>query len=159
MKKQWGMRIFAVMLFMMPLANKNKPPARAFDLIRATEIRRDLDFLASDSLKGRNTPSPELKIAAKYIAHQFEESGLQPVKGSYFQPFKVSRVRLGKENSLTISKNGQAVSYRIKRDFMPYDMTASASVDAPLVFAGYGITAPEYHYDDYDGLDVKGKVV
>jgi hypothetical protein len=127
--------------------------------ITATDIRRHIDFLAADSLMGRNTPSPELDRAAKYIAGEFKRYGLKPVQGSYFNDFNVSTVRLGKENNLAITTSAGERVYEIKKDFMPFDMTGSKAVNASLIFAGYGITAPEHDYDDYGGLDVKGKIV
>ncbi len=137
----------------------NTPPREALEAIRAGDIRQHINFLASDSLKGRNTPSPELDRAAEYIAGEFKRYGLKPVNGSYFNPFNVSQVKLGKENALVVTTAGREVAYSIKSDFMPFDMTASKDVTASLVFAGYGITAPEYGYDDYAGLEVTGKIV
>jgi hypothetical protein len=146
------------LLFITP-GNDTPPPREALNAISAKDIRRHIDFLASDSLMGRNTPSPELDRAAQYIAGEFERYGLKPVNGSYFNEFNLSTVRLGKENDLTITTAAGEKTYEIKKDFMPFDMTASKSVTAPLVFAGYGITAPEYGYDDYAGLEAKGKIV
>ncbi|MDZ7343023.1 MAG: M20/M25/M40 family metallo-hydrolase [candidate division KSB1 bacterium] len=141
-------------------SKKNSPPPReALDAIRPSDIRQHIEFLASDSLKGRDTPSPELDRAAQYIADEFKRHGIKPVKESYFHAFHVSKVRLGDENRLALTKRGQEQAFAIKKDFMPFDMTASASVTAPLVFAGYGITAPEYGYDDYAGLEANGKIV
>jgi len=136
-----------------------KPPKEALDAIRPADIRQQIDFLAADAMMGRNTPSPELDRAADYIAKEFQHYGLRPVNGSYFNEFQVGTVRLGKENLLAISVSGSEQEYAIKKDFMPFDMTASTSVIASLAFAGYGITAPEYDYDDYADLGVKGKVV
>jgi hypothetical protein len=151
---------FSVVLFLtIPISNTPPPPREALDAIRASDIRRHVDFLASDSLKGRDTPSPELDRAAEYIASEFKRYGLKPVNGSYFNDFHVSKVRLGKDNTLAITARGQEQIYAIKKDFMPFDMTASKTASASLVFAGYGITAPEYDYDDYASLDVKGKIV
>ena len=140
-------------------ASNNNPPREALDAIRAEDIRRHVDFLAADTMKGRNTPSPELDRAAEYIASEFKRYGLKPVNKSFFADFHLSTVKLGQENSLAITVAGQTHTYTIKKDFMPFDMTASKSVDSPLVFAGYGITAPEYGYDDYAGIDAKGKIV
>ncbi len=155
-KVLWAMAI-AVSLF--GFSGRRTPPPDALNLIRPDVLREYIDFLASDSLKGRNTPSPELKIAAHFIADHFREYGLQPVNGSYFQEFKVSRVRLGERNHLIITINGEVHRLKIRREFMPFDVTGTRAVKGPVVFAGYGITAPEYGYDDYAGVDVKGKIV
>ncbi len=146
-------------IFFLAFSGKLPPLRDALNLIEAADIRQHLDFLASDALMGRDTPSPHLKKAARYIADRFQEYGLAPVQGSYFQKFRVSRVRLGKENHLTVIRNGEETPYRLKKDFMPLDLTGSKAVEGELVFVGYGITAPEYQYDDYAGVDVSGKIV
>ena len=122
-------------------------------------LKRNIEFLASDSLKGRDTPSKGLDSAAAFIANSFREMGLPPVNGSYFQPFSMCYKNLGEDNHLIVSRNGSDSGYRIKYDYMPFDITGNLGVEGELVFAGYGITAPEYHYDDYQNIDVKGKVV
>jgi hypothetical protein len=133
--------------------------SRALSSITLEEMRAHMFFLASDSLKGRNTPSPELDTAAAYIARTFQRNGLRPINGSYYQPFHLDIVSLGESNDLKIVKQGSERGFQIKTDFTPFEMTANRSVTAPLAFAGYGITAPEYKYDDYSGIDVKGKIV
>jgi hypothetical protein len=122
-------------------------------------VRAHLMFLASDSLKGRNTPSPELDTAAAYIASVFQKAGLKPVNGSYFEPFTLNRISLGDTNTLRILAGGTSHTFALKDDFVPFDMTGDRISTGDVVFAGYGITAPELKYDDYEGLDVKGKIV
>lgn len=129
------------------------------DIITPALTKEYITFLASDSLKGRNTPSPELDSAAAYIASEFARWGIKPVNGSYLQKVNLGIVNLGSENHLKLKYNGKDLSFKIKTEFTPFEMTANKEVNAPLVFAGYGITAPEYNYDDYEGLDVKGKIV
>jgi hypothetical protein len=136
-----------------------KAHATAAEVITPDLIRRHIFFLASDSMKGRNTPSAELDSAARYIAENFRSDGLQGVGGSYFEKVGLAIVALGEENYLKITKDGLDRSYAIKTDFMPFDLTASREVSGAVVFAGYGITAPEYRYDDYKDIDVHGKIV
>ncbi len=126
--------------------------------ISAENIRENLSFLASDSLKGRNTPSPELDIAGEFIAEKFKQYGLKPVGGSYFQKVEFIKVDLGEENHFILSKNGEEVKFEIGSDYVPYNF-GDGEIEAGVVFAGYGITAKEYGYDDYDGIDVRGKIV
>ncbi len=152
----WGVGCLSLFFF---AGSDNNPPREALQAIRAEDIRRHIDFLAADAMMGRNTPSPELDRAAEYIASEFKSCGLKPANNSFFADFQVGTVRLGNENSLAITIKGQTLHYAIKKDFMPFEVTASKSVDAPLVFAGYGITAPEYGYDDYAGIEVKDKIV
>jgi aminopeptidase YwaD len=121
----------------------------------------DVKFLASQQLRGRGDGTPELEKAADFIAGQFRKFGLKPVNGSsYFQDFPVTvSGKLGSANTLrwTGPAGGQAL--KLTDDYMPFPFSASAKVAGGVVFAGYGITAPEYHYDDYASLDVKGKWV
>lgn len=153
---------FVVLFVIVPVgcsARISRFPGIALDRIREDDVRKNLFFLASDSLKGRNTPSPELDTAAAYIAREFEHSGLRPVHGSYFQRYSLNIVNLGDTNELSIRTSSGEHAYRIKTEFTPFEITANRQVRAPVVFAGYGITAPEYRYDDYAGIDIKGKIV
>lgn len=114
-------------------------------------------FLASEELKGRANGQPELEKAAKYIAAEYKKLGLKPAFGStYFQPFTVTTsAKVGPKNKLTA--NGKKL--KAGEEFLPLNFSSSEKFSAPVVFAGYGITAPEYKYDDYAGLDVRGKIV
>lgn len=156
-------------------------PVSSLKIISVEDAKTHLNMLAADSMAGRNTPSPQLDIAARYIADRFKEYGLQPLHGSYIQPYNVSRINLGKENSFAISRTHSSTgtifntttgetktntisvtddsSMVIKTDFVPYDFTAGTVDSGEVVFAGYGITAPEYKYDDYAGIDVNNKFV
>src|SRR4051812_2644431 len=118
----------------------------------------DVTYLASDALKGRGNGSPELDQAADYIAGKFREAGLQPAgdNGTYFQNFEITTgAQLGAKNELQIA----GAKPRINEDFVPILFSNTAEFDGPLIFAGYGITAPEYMYDDYGGIDAKDKIV
>ena len=134
-------------------------PSTGLEAITPELIHRHVFYLASDSLKGRNTPSPELDTAAQYIARQFSRAGVQPVGGSYFQRVRLDIVSLGATNALRVQHGGKETSYDIKTSFIPFDMTGDKRARRPVVFAGYGISATEYHYDDYASVDVKGKIV
>ena len=131
----------------------------ADEIITPELMKKHIYFLASDLMMGRNTPSPELDSAAHYIAGVFKASGLQPVNGSYFEKVGLGIVSLGEENYLKVDKDGAEQSYKIKNEFTPFDMTGNAEVKAPVIFTGYGITAPDYKYDDYKDIDVHGKIV
>ncbi|MBZ5601897.1 MAG: M28 family peptidase [Acidobacteriia bacterium] len=107
----------------------------------------DVNYLASPELKGRATGSPELEKAADFIARKFKSFGLKPDE----QPFPViTGAHLGPKNSLDAFPSS---------DFQPFSFSSSGSITAPVVFAGYGITNPDVHYDDYSGIDVTGKIV
>ena len=119
---------------------------------------KDVTFLARDEMKGRGNGMPELDIAADYIAEQFRLAGLTPKgeNGTYFQPFEVTTgAELGAKNELAVA----GTALKINDDFVPIMISNTAEFDGPLVFAGYGITAPELNYDDYAGIDVTDKIV
>lgn len=118
-------------------------------------------YFASPELKGRGSGSRELEKAAAYIERQFKQDGLKSIPGNgYYQPFSVTvNARMGPRNRLEWSSNGSAHPLRLREQFGPFNSSSSGTVSSGLVFAGYGITANEYHYDDYAGLDVKGKIV
>jgi hypothetical protein len=131
----------------------------ADSVITTDFMKQNIYFLASDSMKGRNTPSPELDSAARYIAAFYKSNGIQPLNGSYTEKVGLSVVSLGDDNFLTIKKDNAERSYTIKSEFTPFDMTGNKEATGTLVFAGYGITAPEFNYDDYRNIDVHGKIV
>ncbi len=138
------------------------PPARlGSGEISSQRYIEDVRFLSSEALKGRGTGSPELEKAAKYIAQQFRKAGLQPAEGkSYLQAFTVStNSHLGPANRLEYSLAGEQKILKLGQDFTPFNFSGNGKVSGEIVFAGYGITAREYNYDDYANLDVKDKIV
>jgi hypothetical protein len=138
--------------------------------IDADRLLDHIKFLASDDLKGRASGSPELERAADYIAQQFRAIGLRPGgdDGTWFQPFAlVAGVNVGAGNSLVISDKGRSVKFSIGSTYYPLSAIPNESTNVPsdqedkvpLVFAGYGLVAPERNYDDYAGINVNGKAV
>ncbi|MDP9055249.1 MAG: M28 family peptidase [Acidobacteriota bacterium] len=118
-------------------------------------------FLASPEMRGRESGSPELEKAARYIAGQFKAAGLKPVEGkNYLQAFEVTTsAKLGKTNRFDFTSGSDRESLLAGKDFVPFNFSSRGHAAGAVVFAGYGITAPEYNYDDYAGLDVHGKFV
>jgi hypothetical protein len=128
----------------------------------ATDLLEIVKTLAAPEMAGRATGSPGMERAARYIASEFERAGLRPGgdEGSYFQTFDVvTGIRLGEENRLRLRQGERAQEYQVGRDFTPFSFSDSGKVQGEVVFAGYGITAPELQYDDYAGLEVTGKIV
>ncbi len=125
----------------------------------ATEIRNHLDYLASDQLLGRNTPSPGLDTAAEYIIARFKELGIKPAGNSYRHTIGLQRQHLGSGNSMTLTISGKTTDIPLKSGFIPFLFSADTTVESAIVFAGYGITDTAWGYDDYRGLDVKGRIV
>ena len=128
----------------------------------AKEFLDPIKYLASHKLKGRGDGTPELDKAAHYIAHGFRKYGLRPDgdNGSYLQHLTITvGAKLGPNNSLIYEVSGTHQGLTVSQDFLPFSFSESVELRAPLAFAGYGITAPEFQYDDYQGIDVKGKIV
>src|ERR1017187_5962827 len=121
----------------------------------------DIKFLASPEMRGRESGSPELEKAAQYIASQFKSDGLKPVQGkSFLKAFEITTsARLGKTNRFDFTAGPDKASLQPGKEFVPFNFSSRGSASGGVVFAGYGITAPEYNYDDYAGLDVHGKFV
>lgn len=126
--------------------------------ITAGELKADVYYLASDSLKGRKPGTPEGDLAAKYIREQFKASGLKLIADNGFQYFEiVTDVTLGEKNFLAF----QGYNGTVKKDFIPLVFSSNGEVNAPVVFAGYGfdIDQDSLEWKDYEGIDVKGKWV
>jgi len=136
---------------------------KAMEKVQAEGIREHVRQLADDRLQGRDTGSPGADLAADYIAAQFKQLRLKPGgdEGSYFQKVPFVRSRMDFEAShLVLHTPGDETTLQLGKDLLVNGpVRTEASLRAPLVFAGYGITAPEFKHDDYAGLDVKGKLV
>jgi aminopeptidase YwaD len=129
--------------------------------ITADEIKANVFYLASDEMKGRFTGSPEERKAGEYIKSEFEFYGLKPAfDGKWFQEFPfVERVELTPANSIKAVVDGMQFDLRAGKDFTTVAYSGTGKVTGEVVFAGYGISAPKLNYDDYTGIDVKGKIV
>ena len=130
--------------------------------IRSGEMRRHVGFLASDALGGRDTGEAGVARAEEYVAREFERYGLRPIPGreNFFLDLTLYRAAFDRERtSLSVTLGGESVAVRAGVDFRPFPFSDDGTTEAEIVFAGYGITAPELDYDDYAGLDVEGKLV
>ena len=127
----------------------------------ATRYLNDIKSLAAPEMEGRGAGTKGLTRAEHLIEKRYKELGLEPAGlNGYAQPFTVvTGARLKSDNHFVIQADGSKNDLKIDQDFVPFSFSASGQVAAPLVFAGYGATADEFHYDDYAGLDVKDKIV
>jgi hypothetical protein len=165
-------------VFSIPLswaAPQSQPQAAAVDIeqkllaamhtIRSQPLYDYVRELASEKYGGRLTGTEEFNLCARWVAGLFQKWGLQPAgdKGTYFQAFPdpYTLIFPGCELVLNIPwKEGLIKkSYRYEDEFIPGGTSASGDVTAEVVYVGYGISAPELGYDDYRGVDVRGKIV
>lgn len=138
-------------------------PESAADALSGDRIREHMQTLSSDEFLGRGPGQPGGDMAAQYIADGFREYGLQPVEGSFFQAVPMigtTPVPASVELSFTGPSGSTRPAYLDEMVFYAGDpMGAPVAVEGELVFAGYGITAPESQWLDFEGVDVAGKVL
>ena len=145
-----------------PVAAQQRAPRN--ESIRQEDLRADLFFVAADSMRGRLTDTEENRATADYIRSRFERMGLKPAapNGSYFQTYNLMTATLPADADANVLEigGGDSGSRRLRagQEFYPHRFSASGVAAAPVVFAGFGISAPQFGYDDYRG-DVKGKIV
>lgn len=125
------------------------------------QLARDMNFLAADALEGRDTGSPGMYEAAEHIRKRFYEAGLVAPKKlpDSFQTFQLpSPPELGDDNSLaTVLPQGKQ-TWKLEEDYIPCSFGGEGAFSGPVVFCGYGIADPEQNYDEFAGVDLKGKV-
>jgi len=130
---------------------------------RPEALRAHMRFLADDLLEGRGTGTRGYRIAAEYVAAQFEGAGLAPGAGSsYFQTVPFLKTVVSPESTVTLTPDsGSPVTLRFGDAFVTYGdpLNASKNIEAGVVLVGFGVTAPELKVDDYAGVDVRGKIV
>ncbi len=134
-----------------------------YHTIQSRRIQSTLQFLASNHFNGRATGTPEAELTAAYIASVFQRQGMKPPAGSgdpYVQRFElVQAVPRGESRASIEIAEGANLTLKMGEDFLPAPWGPdSEEVRGRMVFAGYGITAPELKYDDFARLDMKGKI-
>lgn len=138
--------------------------SRGLTEITLGQLQAHLAYLADDARLGRMTGTQGYRDSADYVAMQFEQLGLEPAgeDESWFQQVPLTAGRIDVDSAtVTLHKDGNDNGLEWKKDFvMGGDaVRAETSVTAEVVYAGYGIHAPEMGYSDYDGIDVNGKIV
>lgn len=136
---------------------------RAMQAIDPAKVRYHVRFLSLDLLEGRGTGARGGNIAAEYMGTQFALLGLKPAgdHGTYMQRVPLVAITTQPQSTFAlVAKNGKTLNLRKDDDFVATNesLTPEVEVEAPIVFVGYGINAPEYHWNDYQDADVKGKV-
>jgi Zn-dependent M28 family amino/carboxypeptidase len=147
---------------------QTKGAARPYDKVNANidpeRMRQHVRFLSHDLLEGRGTGQRGGDIAAEYIATQLALAGVKPgaANNSYMQPVPLVGITTLPDSTFTFTTaKGQQMPLKFKDEWVGYNetLTDRSDVDADVVFVGYGIEAPEYKWDDYKGVDVRGKVL
>jgi len=134
------------------------------DPLLQQRLQAHLEFLADDLLRGRQPGTDGYNIAAAYVASQFRQLGLQPAgeNGGFYQPVPLrSALQLAGSARLAVLRDGASHPLKFVDQFYtgPSEAHTQSDITAPMVFAGYGIDAPELDYDDYADIDATGKVV
>ena len=134
--------------------------AAGFEAIQVRDLRADLTFLSSGVLEGRMSLALGSDVAIQFIAAEFAKAGLVPaIGGSFLQPVPLIEYLPDVQHTqLTLHRGAKAERYAFLEDFVGF-FPRDVEVEGPVVFAGFGITAPQFHYDDYAGLDARGKIV
>jgi hypothetical protein len=137
---------------------------RAAEMIREGALRAHIRYLADDLLEGRGPGSRGDLLAQRYIAAQFELMGMKPAApgGGWFQPVPLVGVTTHVPETVSFRKGDTSVALRYRDDLIATSGLVKHKVsvrDAEVVFVGYGIQAPEYQWDDFKGVDVRGKVL
>nr|WP_240731687.1 M28 family metallopeptidase [Hymenobacter radiodurans] len=137
--------------------------AASTDTISSASISKYLQAVSSDEMMGRKPFTVGEERSTKYLADQFKQLGLKPgPDGSYFQAVPLVEITGTPAATMQIKGNGKSLNLQYKTDFVAFTQREQPQVavtNSPLVFAGYGVVAPEYGWNDYAGLDVKGKTV
>ncbi|PKV62818.1 M28 family peptidase [Pontibacter ramchanderi] len=142
----------------------DKPVEKSLKKVKPNDIKAHVKYLADDRLLGRKPGTEGYQMAVDYVVEHYKKAGIEPggENGTYLQLVRLRQAFPGKEASMTLADaQGTALQLGYNKDFSiyPHAEEQSVQVEAPLVFAGYGISAPDLGYDDYAGIDVAGKIV
>jgi Zn-dependent M28 family amino/carboxypeptidase len=139
------------------------PSKEALETIKVDALMEHVKELSSDDYEGRAPGSRGEEKSIKYIADEFKKAGLAPgnTDGTYYQKVPLVGITTDQDTELDIKAAGKDLDYKFGEDFVARTTRAveGTSFDADMVFAGYGVVAPEYKWDDYKGMDVRGKVL
>jgi len=147
----------------MPATTSSSKPSGAVPAISASALRAHAEFLSSDLLEGRATGSRGFDLAAAYVAAQFLQSGLTPAgdEGTYLQAVPLVEATVVLPGSSAVLRRGDgSIEFDFGKDYLPSAnfFNANTTVSAPLAFAGFGIEAPEFKYNDLAEVDLEGKI-
>ena len=161
MRKQNSIWRTVLLLFVAGMLSAATPTTTAVGQADAQRFIEDIKSLTQPKMEGRGNGSKGLVRAEHVIADRYKKLGLEPAgKNGYLQSFVVTTgAKLKGKNHFVVQNGGVKSELKMNQEYEPFSFSASGSSSAPLVFAGYGITADEFSYDDYAGVDVKDKIV
>jgi hypothetical protein len=142
----------------------DKPVEKSLKKVKPNDIKAHIKYLADDRLLGRKPGTEGYQMAVDYVVEHYQKAGIEPggENGTYLQLVRLRQSFPGKEANMTLADSlGSEMQLTYNRDFSvyPHAEEPEVNLEAPLVFAGYGISAPDLGYDDYAGIDVTGKIV
>jgi len=163
--KCWSF-VFLLSLFFVVLAGCSRAPSLPDAALRsfsADALMTDIRTLSSDEFEGRGPGSKGEQLTIRYLEDKFRGMGLEPGNpdGTFLQKVPLVGIRPDAGMKLVFSGRGRSVTSQFQKDFVAWTkrVVDSSAIDAEMVFAGYGVQAPEFQWDDFKGVDVKGKVI
>ena len=155
--------VVAVFAALSACSHTPSPPNGALDSFSGDRILNHIRVLSSDEFEGRGPGSKGEELTIKYLEDQYRAAGLEPGNpdGTYLQNVPLVGITPDPAMKLTLTGHGQTLEPKFEDDFVAWSkrVTETSSVDADLIFVGYGVQAPEFQWDDFKGMDVKGKIL
>jgi Zn-dependent M28 family amino/carboxypeptidase len=144
-------------------ARRPTSPEPALNSISGDRMLVDIRTLSSDEFEGRGPGSKGEELTIQYLQNQFRNAGLEPGNpdGTYLQSVRLVGITADPQMKLTFAGHGRSLVPKFPSDFVAWTkrVVDTSAVDADMVFAGYGVQAPEFNWDDFKGVDVRGKVL
>jgi Zn-dependent M28 family amino/carboxypeptidase len=169
MKSMWASRLLKFMAVTAALSGLSScshapsAPSAALASFSGDRILAHIRTLSSDEFEGRGPGSKGEQLTIKYLQDQYSAAGLEPGNpdGTYLQSVPMVGITPDKNMKFTLAGHGQTLQPKFETDFVAWSkrVTETSSIDADMIFVGYGVQAPEFQWDDFKGVDVKGKVI
>jgi Zn-dependent M28 family amino/carboxypeptidase len=163
--KGWSF-VFLLSLFFVVLAGCSRapsPPDAALRSFSADALMTDIRTLSSDEFEGRGPGSKGEQLTIRYLEDKFRGMGLEPGNpdGTFLEKVPLVGIRPDTGMKLVLSGRGRTLTSQFQKDFVAWTkrVVESSAIDAEMIFVGYGVQAPEFQWDDFKGVDVKGKVI
>ena len=162
-RSHWLGLLVAASVVLIGCSSAPSAPDAALRSFSADRLLGHIRTLSSDEFEGRGPGSKGEQLTIKYLEDQYRSSGLEPGNpdGTYLQSVPLVGITPDKGMKLTLTGHGRTLEPKFQDDYVAWSkrVTDTSSIDADLVFVGYGVQAPEFQWDDFKGVDVKGKVI